>query len=126
MAGTPGQKKISETLISPNRFISITPNIDLSQVTEPQVIFEKQSLDVFSNPNFVPFLQQQGWQDYYVFGVATDYCVLAAVLGLLKRGYRVKLITDAIAGVSPENSQKALAEMQKAGAEMVCTNEVIT
>lgn len=51
----------------------------------------------------------------YVCGVATDYCVRATALDAQKLGYKTHLITNCIAGVTPDTSDTALAEMSQAG-----------
>lgn len=56
----------------------------------------------------------------YVGGLATDYCVKRSVLGLLELGYAVTLLADACRGVNlqPDDSERALREMQEAGATL--------
>ncbi|ODS34751.1 MAG: nicotinamidase/pyrazinamidase [Candidatus Scalindua rubra] len=58
--------------------------------------------------------------------MATDYCVKAAVLGLLRRGYKVSLVTDAIKAVNKEGETEALNEMKDAGAVFTTTEDIIT
>ena len=60
-----------------------------------------------------------------VFGVATDYCVKEAVLGLLKRGYKVTLLTDAIKATTQEGGKDALKEMEDAGTFFANTEDII-
>lgn len=54
----------------------------------------------------------------YVGGLATDCCVKHSVLHALQAGLEVTVLGDAIAGVQPDNSVRAIAEMEEAGAEM--------
>lgn len=54
-----------------------------------------------------------------VVGIATDHCVRASALDAIAHGVRVRVITDLIAGVAPEPSAAALAELAHAGAELV-------
>lgn len=65
-------------------------------------------------------LRQAGVDKLLVGGLATDYCVRATVLDALKLGFAVTVLTDCIAGVDlqPGDSQQALDEMVKAGAEL--------
>lgn len=60
-------------------------------------------------------------------GLATDYCVKSTVLDARKAGFEVTLLTDAIAGVNiaPDDSEKALAEMERAGVRFCTTEEVV-
>jgi len=68
----------------------------------------------------VELLREKGVREVWVGGLATDYCVKATVLDLLAAGFAVTLLADAIAGVDlqPGDSDRALAEMQAAGADV--------
>jgi nicotinamidase-related amidase len=59
-----------------------------------------------------------------VFGVATEFCVLAAVLELCGRGYKVDVVTDAIRPITEDGGRAAMEKMLAAGARMVSTAEV--
>lgn len=54
-----------------------------------------------------------------VVGLATDYCVRASALDAIAHGRRVRILTDMVAGVADETSEAALAELRRAGAELV-------
>jgi nicotinamidase/pyrazinamidase len=56
-----------------------------------------------------------GTPELVVYGVATDYCVRAAALGLAQRGYRTTVLTDAVAGITAEGTRDAFEEMRRAG-----------
>jgi nicotinamidase/pyrazinamidase len=88
--------------------------------------FEKDAYSFFDNRNLDPFLDALGGKRRFeVYGIATDYCVRAAALELRKRGHEVVLVTDAIAGVAPETTEKALAEMRAAGIGTATTKELL-
>lgn len=106
VAGTPGWAKIAET------------------ATATQA-FEKATFDVFTNPAFAAAVRALDPTVAVVVGVATDYCVKAAVMGLRAMGVPVVLVADAIAAVTPETGAAALAEMQAAGATLATTAEVV-
>ncbi len=89
------------------------------------IYLEKQGYDVFTNPNTEELLKRAGVKEAVVYGVATDYCVKAAVLGMQKRGIQCYVVEDAIAGIAPETTRTALDEMVAAGAKRVKTDEVI-
>ncbi len=93
-----------------------------------QIIFEKQSYNVFwdeSNPggnqNIDFVLNYLDIDTFFVYGVATEYCVLAAVLGLLKRGKKVWVIDDCIYHITEDGKYNALIDMMKAGAYFIKT-----
>lgn len=71
-------------------------------------------------------LSERGIRRLLVGGLATDYCVRASVLDALKHGYEVYLLTDAIRGVNlqPDDSAKAIAEMEAAGARLIDSTQV--
>ncbi len=54
-----------------------------------------------------------------VCGIATEYCVRNTCEDLLKAGFKVKLLTKALAYVSEEGHRKALAEMKAEGIELI-------
>ncbi len=54
-----------------------------------------------------------------VCGIATDHCVRATVLDALTEGFAVRVLLDRCAGVGPDTTGAALAEMAEAGAELI-------
>ncbi|HXG38513.1 MAG TPA: isochorismatase family protein, partial [Bacteroidota bacterium] len=79
-----------------------------------------------TNLDLAKFLKEQGVTELYVTGLATDYCVRASALDALKQGFKTYVVTDAVAAVNvhPGDDQKALDEMQKAGATLVQSKDV--
>ncbi|MFE1644339.1 isochorismatase family protein [Microbacterium sp. P01] len=63
-------------------------------------------------------LREHGILDIDVVGLATDYCVRASALDAVSLGHRVRVFTDLIAGVHPDSSEAALAELAHAGVEL--------
>jgi nicotinamidase/pyrazinamidase len=107
MIGTNGAKRIAETCDS--------------QTEE----FSKTSYDVFTNLATELVLKTYDVKEAVVYGVATDYCVKAAVLGMQKRGIQCYVVEDAIAGVSPDTTSQAIYEMKEAGAVFIKTEDVL-
>lgn len=83
------------------------------------IVYPKQTYDVFQGTSFPHHVDQMGVTEAFVYGVATDYCVLAAVRGLRKLAIPTFVIVDAIAAVTPEGGQAAIKRMVQAGAHMV-------
>jgi nicotinamidase/pyrazinamidase len=128
LRGTPGAQIIPEGL---TKNFSTIPN-DASRdmpgniLSFPQVIFEKQTLDVFNNPHAGKIVERLGYEtQYIVFGVVTEYCVRLAVKGLLERGRNVAVVTDAIEALNPEAGQRTLVELQALGARLITTDQAI-
>ena len=123
---TPGNQKIDASTCKDNIVIeNIEQDITESMLDHDQIIIEKQSYDIFGNTNIDKVIIQLYASDYVVFGVATDYCVKLAVLGLLRRGYKVTLVTDAVKAVTQEGKEKSLNEMKDAGAVFITTEDII-
>lgn len=118
VAGTPGQVKVPETLAVNHQFIS-NDKADKTVDFDVQVILEKQTLDVFSNVMAEDVFATVPCTTFAVYGVATEYCVRIAVLGLLARGHRVHVVSDAIQALDPAEGERALAEMANAGAAFI-------
>ncbi|WP_368498837.1 isochorismatase family protein [Herbiconiux sp. A18JL235] len=69
-------------------------------------------------------LDANGVTDVDIAGLATDHCVRASALDAIEHGRHVRIITDLIAGVSPETSRAAIAELAHAGADLVTSDLV--
>jgi nicotinamidase/pyrazinamidase len=122
--GTAGQKRVESTLLT---YATVIPNqpvkLDLDQAQA--LVLEKTVFDIFGNPNAEQVFESLAPEMCYVFGVATDYCVRAAALGLRQRGYAVTVVSDAIKAVTPEGETQTLAEMAGAGIHFAATSEVL-
>lgn len=69
-------------------------------------------------------LASHGVTEVDIVGLATDYCVRASALDALEHGQHVRVFTDLVAGVAPESSEAALAELGHAGAVITETSAV--
>ena len=139
--GTRGWLKLPSTLAPRARFV---PNVALDDAAleaaltrhaPQQLLLEKEVYSLFANPNAEAVLARLAGAGagaeptrFVVFGVATDYCVRAAALGLVewlgRRGVsgavgEVWLVEDAIAAVDAGGGARALAECTAAGVRRV-------
>lgn len=80
-----------------------------------QILVLKQKLDCFSNPALPGILDRLGADRFVVYGVVTEFCVKCAAFGLLERGGRVELITDAIKSISDYESKRIIREFTGRG-----------
>ena len=139
--GTPGAELLPEAraarqLVIPNQREFALPR-DLGAYQ--QVILEKNTLDVFDNPNTEALLARVGVSsagiqptastpgndtrpEFFVFGVVTEYCVRIAADGLLRRGCRVSIVEDAIQSLDEKKGRQILEELQSRGAQLVTTD----
>lgn len=127
LVGSPGQEKIPETrmakqTILPNRPVEILPNLrDYNQV-----ILEKQQFDVFTNPNTEALLARLGiLPEIVLYGVVTEICVDRAARGLLDRGYRVRLVRDAVHHLDESKARATLKGIEPRGGHLVTTDELL-
>ena len=130
--GTAGWLKTDGSLPQRFRFIPDVPDAaadhaavvaELATGRAQAVYFEKEVYSVFANlaaERFVAALVAAlgGEVRFWVYGVATDYCVAAAALGLQERGYRTTLLTDCVAAVTTAGGERALAELGAAGVDL--------
>jgi nicotinamidase/pyrazinamidase len=123
VAGCWGQRKPENTLLERRVVI---PNSEgaIDVHGTPQIIVEKQTVDVFQTKTIGRVLDALGAFEYVVYGVVTEICVLNAVRGLLKRGKPVTVVTDAIQALSDEASHRALAEIESGGGKLVLTSSI--
>ncbi|MDP8255185.1 MAG: isochorismatase family cysteine hydrolase [Candidatus Alcyoniella australis] len=121
--GTPGAEKIPQSVIEPHQRISCEPGNYLYQPGVEPVI-ESPVFSLFANPQAETILRSVGRGHAVVFGVATDYCVKAACLGLIECGYEVTLLTDAVAPVTAAGGEHALRELAEAGVK-TCESSVL-
>ena len=64
------------------------------------------------------WLQERGVDEVDIVGIATDYCVLATATDAARAGFATRVLSDLTAGVAPDSSAKAVAEMRAAGVEV--------
>lgn len=65
------------------------------------------------------WLRARGVDEVDIVGIATDYCVRATALDAARAGFGTRVLVDFTAGVSPDSTAAALAEMSGAGVELV-------
>ena len=75
----------------------------------------------FDGTDLARLLHEEGVEQVWVGGLATDYCVKHTVLDALREGFEVKALADAMRAVNlaPNDGPKAIEEMRNAGAEIV-------
>jgi nicotinamidase/pyrazinamidase len=128
LRGTPGAEYVPETLTDKVLVIPNKPNFPLPVDFHDykQLILEKNTLDVFANPNTEAVLARLGnHAEYVIFGVVTEYCVRLAARGLIERGHRVSLVTDAIETLNDADGRKTHDELTGIGARLISTDQAL-
>lgn len=72
----------------------------------------------------VDWLRARSIDGLELVGIATDHCVRATALDALREGFRVRIVTDLCAGITPDSTRAALDELAEAGAEITSTTEL--
>ena len=114
VAGANGQHKAEATLL-PRRIVVPNRDCGLDLDGAQQIVIEKQTVDVFQAPNLERVIEKLHGEEFVVYGVVTEICVLWAVRGLLRLHKRVTLVTDAIQSLTPAGSDAAIREMSDGG-----------
>lgn len=87
------------------------------------LVFEKRTYDCFDknlgNPNIDEWLKKNKVTEAWVYGVCTEYCILAAVIGLCKRNITTYIFENAIQHLNEEEGNKAKQKMRSVGAHFV-------
>jgi nicotinamidase/pyrazinamidase len=107
VAGTLGQQKPAELLLERRAVVPWRAG-EFSIEGARQIVVEKQTLDVFENPNLPRLLELLGADRYVVYGVVTEHCVRCAAMGLLGAGKRVELVTDAVQSLDADAAARTL------------------
>jgi nicotinamidase/pyrazinamidase len=127
VVGTFGQQKPAATLMEKRVAIpNATLNMQIGELNiegAQQIVVEKNDLDLFSNPNIGALLQNILADEFYVYGVFTEYCVNCAADGLVKLGRKVFLVSDAIAAVDEAKGRDTTERLRGAGVALVSVEE---
>jgi nicotinamidase/pyrazinamidase len=126
--GTPGAQIVPELKL--DKFLSVAngpeAKIPSNVFAFQQLNLEKQTLDVFDNSATEKLLREFPADcEFVVFGVVTEFCVQLAAKGLLDRGRRVALVTDAIETLDAKEGEKTLNELTGYGARLITTNDAL-
>jgi len=75
----------------------------------------------FDGTGLAQMLREDGVEEVWVGGLATDYCVKHTVLDARREGFEVKVMADAMRPVNedPQDGAEAIEEMRAAGADIV-------
>ena len=129
LRGTPGAEKVPETKQSdpfPFSLVPFPPGL-LPELIEGkrELLLLKKNFDVFTNPNTDALLDVLDPSEIVVFGVATDVCDHAAILGFLQRGRRVRFVEDASRGLDEARVAACTAVWRERGVAFTTAEEVV-
>ncbi len=86
--------------------------------------FEKNRTDAFSSRPFEQLLIDRHVDELYLVGVDAAFCVYYTACGALNRGYRVVVVTDAVA--SRNNMEDVLERYRRKGIGVITSEQLIS
>lgn len=105
VVGTVGQDKPRSTLVG-------------------QTIVNKRTTNCFFETKLSDLLQEIGGERYVLYGVVTEICVQYAGVGLLPRGRKVEIVTDAVQSLDVPAAETFLREFTAAGGFLTTLAEI--
>jgi nicotinamidase/pyrazinamidase len=126
--GTAGAEFVPEALTGKIARVPNEPEAEIPADLSAyqQILLEKQTLNIFESRHADELVKKLGDQaEFIVFGVVTEYCVNFAAKGLLERGRRVAVVSDAIETLNTEACKKTLADLKENGARLTTTDAIL-
>jgi len=129
LRGTRGAHKIPETEQEdplPLSLVPFPPGLVPGLVADRrEILLLKKTFNVFTNPNTDSLLDALDPEEIVVFGVATDVCDDAAILGFLQRGRKVRFVEDAARGLDEGRVAACTAVWRDRGVEFTTVDEAV-
>ena len=125
--GTEGQKKVRYTLFNNRISFAADGNTDLPRDMlrrYKQVILHKRCVDPFDEPRIDRLLSEVRANEFILVGASVEGAVKATALGLLQRGKRVTVVSDAVGSYNKKEAKLALRKMEATGAKLIDTKRL--
>ena len=98
---------------------------EIKTILPPLNIHEKIAFSCCGEASFMQTASATGRKTAILAGMETHVCVLQTCLDLLKAGYNVHVVKDAICSRSDQNWETGIELMRDAGAVITCTETVL-
>ncbi len=125
--GTEGQRKVGYTLVSNRMSFPADGHTDLPRDMlrlYNQIILHKRCVDPFEEPRIDRLLSEIRANEFIIIGSTAEGAVKAAALGLLQRGKKVTVLTDAVGSHNKREAKLALRKVEAKGAKLSETKRV--
>lgn len=125
--GTPGQQKISYTLMENRIAFPADGNTDLPRDMlrrYQQVVLHKRCADPFDEPRIDRLFSELCAAEFVLIGACAEEAVKATALGLLQRDKRVAVIVDAVGYHDNREAKMAFRKMEAKGARLIETRRL--
>lgn len=126
--GTPGEKKLSYSLLNSHVDFASGGNTDLPQDLlrkYQQVILHKRCIDPFDEPRIERLLTEINIKEFILIGANLEDSVMATALGLLHRGKKVTLITDATGSTNKKQAEHAQRKIYAKGGKLIEAKKLV-
>ena len=125
--GTDGQKKIHYPLLSNRISFPAESNTDLPRDIMRQyrqIILHQRCVDPFEEPRIERLLSEVQASEFILIGASAEGAVQATALGLLQRGKKVSIVTDAVGSYNKRDAKMAFRKMKAKGAKLIETRNL--
>ena len=125
--GTEGQKKVRYTLLSNKVSFAADGSTDLPRDMlrrYRQVILHKRCVDPFDEPRIDRLLSEVRANEFILVGASVEGAVKAMALGLLQRGKKVTVVSDAVGSHNKREAKLAFRKMEAKGARLIETKRL--
>lgn len=111
----------ARVLIDNNLFLAVIKSVQNSDIESYSFFQDKKG----TKTEMDTLLRINGVENVIIYGIATEYCVRATSLDLIKANYKTIVIENLCRGASPDASAAALDEMRNKGVRVINTPEEI-
>jgi nicotinamidase-related amidase len=98
---------------------------EIKGALQPYKPLEKVTFSCCGGDAFPGILRNTGRKKVILTGMETHVCVLQTCIDLLRKGFVVHVVSDAICSRTVENFRTAIEFMRDAGAVITCTEAVL-
>ncbi|WP_116040333.1 hydrolase [Amycolatopsis palatopharyngis] len=92
---------------------------ELREALPPTEEIDRTTLNSWEDPDFRAAVEATGRKKIIMTGLWTEVCVAFPTLDMLREGYEIYPVADAIGGVSREAHERAMQRMMYAGAQPI-------
>jgi nicotinamidase/pyrazinamidase len=101
-------------------------DVEVDAIVDVGVERDDEGYSGFEKSKLADLLHEAGVDEVAVVGLATDYCVRASAIDACHEGFDTTVVTDAIRAVevNPGDGERALEDMERAGAKLATSREL--
>jgi nicotinamidase/pyrazinamidase len=101
-------------------------DVEVDAIVDVGVERDDEGYSGFEKSKLADLLHEAGVDEVAVVGLATDYCVRASAIDACREGFDTTVVTDAIRAVevNPGDGERALEDMERAGAKLATSREL--